>query len=255
MRVGDGVARPMRRALILLAAGLVAVTSLALAPLEQSRPPGLAIDDAAFRALALINPAVLTIAAIAIGCWLAPKVALDAPIASALAERRPVGPVLRRQIGPAVIAGVAVAVILVCYGWGSRDWFANAPAAASFQPPLVSKLFYGGIAEELLLRWGMMTLLVWFAWKLSASRQPVPSWCYWAGAGIAALVFAIGHLPLLYTLIPEPPAPLIGAVMTGNAIPGVIFGWLYWRYGLETAMIAHASSHAIATAAGALVGF
>lgn len=246
------VAEARKRCLILLAAGLMAVASLLAAPFEQLRPPGLPVGDMAFRALSLVNPAILTLIGVALGCWLAPRVGLEAPLASALARREALAPVLRRQIGPALIAGVVVAVVLLGYGWLSRDWFADAPSAASFQLPLVTKLLYGGVAEELLTRWGLMTLFVWIAWKLSGSRQPVPSWAYWMGAIIAALLFAAGHLPLLFTLMPSPPVKLLLAVLAGNALPGVLLGWLYWKRGLEAAMIAHALAHLIATLVAAL---
>ena len=35
--------------------------------------------------------------------------------------------------------------------------------------------------------------------------------------------------------------------MLGNTLPGVIFGWLFWKRGIEAAMIAHALAHALAT--------
>lgn len=242
-----------RRCAILTGAALVAVASLMATPFEQLRPPGFPVGDMAFRAISLINPAILTLAGVALGCWLAPKVGLDAPLVDALARRERVGPVLRRQMGPAFVVGLAVALVLLVYGWLSRDWFAGAAAAESFQPPLVTKLLYGGIGEELLTRWGLMTLFVWIAWKVAGSGAPVPRWCHWAGAALAALLFAVGHLPILYMLMPAPPPQLIVAVLLGNALPGLMFGWLYWRRGIEAAMIAHALAHAVATLSAALV--
>ena len=41
--------------------------------------------------------------------------------------------------------------------------------------------------------------------------------------------------------------------LAGNFIPGMLFGWLYWRRGLEAAMIAHALAHLLSTAALALL--
>jgi membrane protease YdiL (CAAX protease family) len=39
-----------------------------------------------------------------------------------------------------------------------------------------------------------------------------------------------------------------------NTAAGVVFGWLYWRHNLETAMIAHASVH-LALGALSLIGW
>jgi hypothetical protein len=37
-----------------------------------------------------------------------------------------------------------------------------------------------------------------------------------------------------------------------NAAFGVLFGYLFWRYGLEAAMIAHATAHVVSYVAGLL---
>ena len=55
---------------------------------------------------------------------------------------------------------------------------------------------------------------------------------------LAALAFAAIHLPQakafygLSTL-------MVLVVMIGNGVPGVLFGWLFRRFGLIAAMVAH----------------
>ena len=39
-------------------------------------------------------------------------------------------------------------------------------------------------------------------------------------------------------------------IVFGNALPGMLFGALFWRKGLEAAIIAHALAHAISVAVG-----
>jgi hypothetical protein len=34
-------------------------------------------------------------------------------------------------------------------------------------------------------------------------------------------------------------------IVSANGVFGVMFGWLYWRYGLESAMTAHATTHVV----------
>lgn len=70
---------------------------------------------------------------------------------------------------------------------------------------------------------------------------------YWIGILAAALTFAASHLPLLYALTGSPPHWLLALVLAGNGIAGVAFGWLYWRAGLEAAIMAHALAHVVAT--------
>lgn len=55
---------------------------------------------------------------------------------------------------------------------------------------------------------------------------------------VAALLFGAGHLPLaakMETLTPS----IVLRVIGYNAIGGIIFGWFYWKRGLERAMLAH----------------
>jgi hypothetical protein len=46
------------------------------------------------------------------------------------------------------------------------------------------------------------------------------------------------------------PGWLIGAVLGTNRIAGSAFGWLFWRYRLEAAMLSHAAAHGIAGVIG-----
>ena len=38
---------------------------------------------------------------------------------------------------------------------------------------------------------------------------------------------------------------LVGFALTANLLAGMVFGYLYWRAGLEAAMMAHALSHVV----------
>lgn len=230
--------------------GLVGAASMVLAPLEQLVPVDM--DLRTLRLLAVVQPAILVVAAAGLGAWFAPKVALDAPAVRAWAEQRHAWPVLARQLPAAATAGLVVGLALVAFA-AMIDAELTGPAA-TFNLPLVTKLLYGGIVEELLLRWGVMSLLVWAAWRLARAGEPVPDWCYWTGVLLAALLFAVGHLPALFLLMAEPPEWLVALVVVANFLPGILFGWLYWRRGLEAAMVAHALAHLFGTAMAVVVG-
>ena len=42
-------------------------------------------------------------------------------------------------------------------------------------------------------------------------------------------------------------------LLLGNAAGGLIFGWLYWQKGLESAMLAHIFAHVVMVLAELLV--
>jgi membrane protease YdiL (CAAX protease family) len=62
---------------------------------------------------------------------------------------------------------------------------------------------------------------------------------------ISSLVFGLGHLPVAILLFPEPPLALTLFVIVGNSAFGLIAGYLYWKKGLEAAMVAHLLTHLV----------
>lgn len=102
--------------------------------------------------------------------------------------------------------------------------------------------FYGGITEEILLRLFVMSLLAWLGSFISKTNEGKPSsTVFWTANILAAVLFGLGHLPATALLIPLTPLVIFRAILL-NGIGGVMFGWLYWKRGLEAAMIAHFST-------------
>ncbi len=239
----------MRRWQVLLGLGLVGVASLLLVPFELLSPRPM--SPIAFRLLAIVNPTILTVVAVAVGGFAASRVGLHAPLVEAWIERRSPAFVLRQQIGPAVVVAVVVAAMLVAYGLTIAPRLVAGAGAhgrlASFDLPLIPKLLYGGITEELLTRWGLVSAFAWVGWRSSRRPDRVPRAVMAGAVGAAALLFALGHLPMLFLVAPAAPAGIVAAVIVGNALPGLLFGMLFVRDGLEAAMIAHALAHLLAT--------
>ena len=83
--------------------------------------------------------------------------------------------------------------------------------------------------------------------------QSLPPAARKIGAGVGALsglVIGIAvAVPFAVAMGVEPSGSVVMFIMASNAVPGILFGWLYWRWGLEAAMLAHALSHATAALA------
>jgi membrane protease YdiL (CAAX protease family) len=99
--------------------------------------------------------------------------------------------------------------------------------------------FYGGIAEELQLRLFVMTLVVWLC--TAAGRRPLREAMFWSAIVIAALLFGAGHLPTANQVWGLSTIVVVRTVAL-NAIGGLVFGWLYWKRGIEMAMLGHFSA-------------
>ncbi len=109
-----------------------------------------------------------------------------------------------------------------------------------------------GVTEEIVFRLGLMTSLAWLLTVLTRRPAAGPLIALVANV-LAALAFAAVHLPQakefygLSTL-------MVLVVMIGNGVPGVIFGWLFRRFGLITAMVAHFSADIVLHVIGPMIG-
>jgi membrane protease YdiL (CAAX protease family) len=58
-------------------------------------------------------------------------------------------------------------------------------------------MLYGGIIEEIMLRFFFLSLLVFMLdfGRRTRAQKPIPAWFYLIANLIAALLFALGHLP------------------------------------------------------------
>lgn len=222
----------------------VVLLAWALTPLLlQGTPP-----PAPLWVLALVSAvqnALLLAAAVWLGVLLAPRLGLHAPMFEALAASQPAWPALRAQLPAGVAGGVAGALLL----WVLSS-FAPEPLAqleTNFSLPMAARVLYGGVTEELMLRWGLMTLIAWLGWRFTQGAVGLPSVAVmWSAIALSALVFGFGHLPAVSAMLGYLSPSIIAYVVVGNAAFGLVAGYLYWRYGLEAAMIGHALTHVLA---------
>ena len=240
----DEPERDTRLLFLLLAMGVVGVATLGLVPMERMVP-----EQGLPRIVFLIQPAVLTLAGAVLGWWAAPRAGLGAPVLASLVNGRGIPTGAMRAALPVLAVAIIGTIVLFAYDWQTSEVFA-ATDMPDIPQPLLARLGYGGIAEEIISRWGILSLVMLGTLKLFASRAVA----FWTANLVAALVFAVGHFGLLFSLVPDPPAWLIGAVVLGNLVPGLLFGWLFGRYGLGAAMLAHGGTHLLVWTTAEMLG-
>ncbi|PCC68020.1 CAAX protease self-immunity [Nannocystis exedens] len=136
---------------------------------------------------------------------------------------------------------------MALYGLGAGVLAAGIDLAfvSSMPPPLGGELprpspwhgflasFYGGIAEEVLTRLGLATVLAWATARLFGRRAALA-----VGIVGSALLFGALHLPAAAQVWPLT-ALVVARTLLLNAILGVLFGAVYVRRGLEHAIVMH----------------
>jgi hypothetical protein len=234
--------------LILAILGLIGTASLLTMdfplPAEIEAALKESFTPAQIKLLLLINPAILVIVAVIVGTILHQKVNVRVPIIEKWVginkEPLDVAGIIKSGISGGIIAGIVVVLVVLLFKPMMLAEYEK--LSQSLQLTLAARFLYGGITEEILLRFGLMTLIVWLGAKVLKGTKPA---AYWIGIVLAAVLFAIGHFPAVYGVIENPGIILLTYVFIGNTAGGLIFGWLFWKKGLESAFIAHVFIHVV----------
>ena len=173
-----------------------------------------------------------------IGCLLANSLGLWKPI------RFEKAPLLK-----AAVYSIIGGVIFSLDKWTFGRWIPE--VGASYEAPItlnnwLGSVLYGGIVEELMLRLFFMSLLAWAMWKIFFRREEtVPVKVLVAANVVAALLFAAGHLPATFVLFGELTPMILVRCFLLNGSFGLLFGYLYRKFGIQYAMVSHALFHIV----------
>lgn len=237
-----------------LSAAAVVPYALALQA-RQLETVSLPVPLPALVVLQVVQNGVLMFGCALLGLTLGRAVALDSPIARVWLRTRRLA-MSRRHAMVSVGVGVGVAAMILALDAMFGRFMPPVPAIVTvgltwWKGLLAS--FYGGIGEEIFLRLFVMTLLTWLVWRVVYRRAvPVPPAAYWIGIGGAALLFGVGHLPAAAAVWPLT-SVVITRTLLLNGVAGIATGWLYWKFGLEYAMVGHFSADIVLHVAVPLV--
>ena len=164
-----------------------------------------------------------------VGQWAARKLGLGTPLITALLTRRPAPENTLSTLIVAFALGIVTALTLMLL---DRWVFAPIPSVAdlihnvengSAKPSAWQGLlasFYGALDEEILMRFGLVSLLALAFRTLTRMRREdrelaLPTGVFWAANIVAAMLFGLGHLPMTAALAPLSAALVVRAIVTG----------------------------------------
>ena len=202
---------------------------------------------------ALLQTAVMFAIAIFGGMFFASRVGLGTPILDAATRGESIAERVRAILPLSIILGVIGTLVLLALEFfyfqpAMLKELGNSAAALNLRTsqPAAWKgflaSFYGGIAEEILLRLFVMSFFVWLGRFISKTAEGKPTDAViWTANILAAVLFGLGHLPAITALVPVTSLVIAREVVL-NGLLGIVFGWLYWKRGLEAAIISHFSA-------------
>lgn len=255
-----------RGAITLFVLGMVGVIAIAIysVPALREIPELSTLSYPTLVLLASLNSTILLVVFVALGTVTAPRIDLNCHVFAWASGGTPNWSEIRESLPLAAALGaglfVVVAILDVAFSQFTEFPIIDSPTDADALSDLFAsipmRLFYGGITEEILVRWGFMAPVAYALWwgrnRLGDATETPSETIMWVAIAVSAVVFGVGHLPALASTSGLT-TPLIVRTVVLNAIVGVGFGWLFWRRSLETAMIAHATFHVALVAVSTVV--
>ena len=174
-----------------------------------------------------------------IGIWLGKKIGLWKDEKNI--TRKP----LMISIVISIVGGLSLILSDVLFFGNYSEAIMNSYAVKPSISYLIATVTYAAVIEEVVLRLFLMTLIAFILFKLFEKNKEKPSTKLLVVANIAAaLLFAAGHLPGTAILLGLTPMIIFRCFLL-NGVFGLMFGYLYRKYGLRYAMIAHGGCHVV----------
>ncbi len=171
---------------------------------------------------------IVTLLAV-VGAYFAPRAGLEDPFLLAFAQGE--GADLWELLRPQLLAGLLVgapgaAVFLAGYYVVFRPWLDDAT-----------------VVEEVLIRWGLLSLLAWLI-SLLTPGGGVTATGVWLSILVSGIAFAAGHAPSYAAAGCKLTPRFWTAMLVLNLWVSLYCGWLFWQHGLAAAIVAHMLVHA-----------
>lgn len=215
--------------------------NLASAPIEAQKKPSRVLLTFA----GVLQSTIIVSITAALGTAFAHRVGLEAPFFQAIVSREGVLEAFMGQLIPGLIGGVwGTAVFLGAYYFIFRPRLdtktVDCMEGLRLEMGIWGRVLYGGIAEEVIARWGCMSFLVWLG---SLTVGKTSGIIVWLAIIVSGVVFALGHVPSYVNAGCKSSKLFTLLMLTLNLWVSLVFGWLFWHYGLFSAIVAHMLVH------------
>jgi hypothetical protein len=228
--------------------GISGALMAAAGPMPNDLLAGAGFPAFTVRAITFVNTSLLLAVLVGLGTVAAREVGLYSVFAPQIpVSVRPKGRVLHwAQAALIVGAGVALAQVMFDAGFWAlvpkqhAFILRQADKLAAANP--LTQVMFRALMDELMLRWGLMSGLLWLIalFTHSPARQRPRAKLVWLAIIGVSVFYMLGQIPAILGLLQSDPAAIL-LVRTAlvSALAGIAYGWLYWKHGLEAAVLGH----------------
>lgn len=186
-------------------------------------------------AASMAQTLLLVAGAAALGGVFAPRVGLGELVAPALGTPAGLGRAL-------LLAALGSAAMLGAYYGLFRRWLDPQTLQVSEglrrDLGLWARVLYGGVVEEVLMRWGLMPLLIWAFAQVTGDSA-----AFWAGNLLTGLLFSALHWPAYLGAGCRPTHAFFTTSLVLNTGLALLYGALMREFGLAGAILGHVVTH------------
>ncbi|GIO25191.1 CPBP family intramembrane glutamic endopeptidase [Oceanobacillus sp. J11TS1] len=107
------------------------------------------------------------------------------------------------------------------------------------QTGILTRVFYGGFLEEVIFRWGLLSLFVWILQLVGLDNH----FSLYTSVFVTSLLFAIVHIPSIKLVATKPKKEIYVYTIVGNIWVGLCASYAFIESGLIAAIIVHILFH------------
>lgn len=185
---------------------------------------------------------LLLVLSILVGLSLGNKLGLKTPVIESIFEGRGLPANFRSSFKLSVFLGAFLGISMFLVDKFVFSLYMDSLISLISSPPLWQRFmysFYAGIVEEIILRYFLVTILVWITWKIKKTPANLPTNAgVWISIILVSIIYTLGNISSLSASLEFNLLAYLGYISL-NLVGGSIFGWLFWKKGLELAIVAN----------------
>ncbi|OCL25503.1 hypothetical protein U472_14265 [Orenia metallireducens] len=177
----------------------------------------------------------------AIGVLLHPIIKSNAPVFIAIIKKENLWQVLKIELFYASLFGIIGAIVFIYFYYIFLRLKVNKESIATMEDLrmkryLSGRIIYDGMIAEIIMRWGLLSLIIWL---FNIYLGSINNYIRLIAIAILGVMSGLVRLLIYFRKGCEITKAFIGLVFFSNIIASLIFGVLFWWRGLMAAMIAH----------------
>lgn len=201
----------------------------------------------------LIQPLLLGIIAIYFGHRYARQVKLRSILTEKIENRAPTNKYTLKDSVPFIVSvAVLVALFELSFDFVFQNWLPEI-FQPQFSVPTIaqatSSLFYSGLVQEMLLRFGVMTAIIYV---LSTQGKRITEMHYYIGIVFTAVLYAFSQYNGIFDFV-DISFLLILRILLLSGLAGILYGWIYKTFHFEAAVLSHVLANTIIILANVLI--